>query len=195
VLALVNIAIYDATVAAWDGNYIYNRSRPSESDPSLRTVLPNPSSPAYPAEPAVAAGAASAVDYPSDVAAGLDLGRAVAARVIERARNDGADIAWTGTMPTGPGIWYGDPLLPGMGNWKTWILESGGELRPGPPPAFDSAERASEIAEVKNYPRDSRNSTSGQRTRPADSGLGADIKQSDRLLLCAAAPPAVGSRA
>jgi membrane-associated phospholipid phosphatase len=41
-----------------------------------------------------------------------------------------------------------------MGNWKTWVLESGSELRPGPPPAFDSAQRAAELAEVKNYPRD-----------------------------------------
>ena len=101
VLALVNVAIYDATVAAWDAKYIYNRLRPSEADPSLTTVLPNPSSPSYPSEHAAAAGAASAVlaylfpndaqsfmdqadmagrsrllaavEYPSDVAAGLDL--------------------------------------------------------------------------------------------------------------------------
>ena len=183
VLALVNVAIYDATIAAWDAKYIYNRPRPSDADPTLTTVVPNPPSPAYPSEHAAAAGAASAVlaylfpkdaqsfidkaemagqsrllagvEYPSDVAAGLELGRAVAARVIERARDDGADAKWTGPVPTGPGIWSGDPLLPGMGNWKTWVLSSGSELRPGPPPAFDSAQRAAEVAEVKNYPRDS----------------------------------------
>src|SRR5439155_2014270 len=119
VLALVNVAIYDATVAAWDAKYAYNRPRPSETDPSLTTVLPNPSSPSYPSEHAAAAGAASAVlaylfpkdaqsfrdkavmagqsrllagvEYPSDVAAGLELGQAVAARVIQRASSDGAD--------------------------------------------------------------------------------------------------------
>jgi hypothetical protein len=32
VLALVNVAIYDATVAAWDAKYVYNRPRPSETD-------------------------------------------------------------------------------------------------------------------------------------------------------------------
>src|SRR5918912_432979 len=47
VLALVNVAIYDATVAAWDAKYAYNRPRPSEADPSLTTMLPNPSSPSY----------------------------------------------------------------------------------------------------------------------------------------------------
>jgi membrane-associated phospholipid phosphatase len=182
VLALVHVAIYDATVAAWDAKYSYNRPRPSEADPSLTTVVPNPSSPSYPSEHAAAAGAASTVlaylfpndaqffmekaemagqsrliagvQYPSDVEAGLELGRAVAARVIDRARVDGADAKWTGTMPAGPGIWFGEPLLPGMGNWKTWVLESGSELRPGPPPAFDSAERAAELAEVKSYQRD-----------------------------------------
>jgi membrane-associated phospholipid phosphatase len=182
VLALVNVAIYDATVTAWDAKYAYNRPRPSETDPSLSTVLPNPDSPSYPSEHAAAAGAAATVlaylfpkdaqsfrdkaemagqsrlvagvEYPSDVAAGLELGEAVAARVIERARSDGADDKWAGTIPTGPGLWSGDPLLPGMGNWKTWILESGSELRPGPPPAFDSAQRAAEVAEVKSYARD-----------------------------------------
>jgi membrane-associated phospholipid phosphatase len=95
------------------------------------------------------------VQYPSDVAAGLELGRQVAARVIDWARADGSDVKWTGTTPTGPGIWSGEPLLPGMGSWKTWVLSSGSELRPGPPPAFDSAQRAAELDEVKSYPRDS----------------------------------------
>jgi len=183
VLALVNVAIYDATIAAWDAKYVYNRPRPSEADPTLTTLVPNPSSPSYPSEHAAAAGAAAAVlaylfpkdaqsfmdkaemagqsrllagvQYPSDVAAGLALGQAVAARVIQRASTDGSDAKWTGTVPKGPGLWSGDPLLPGMGSWKTWVLESGSELRPGPPPAFDSAQRAKELAEVKSYQRDS----------------------------------------
>jgi membrane-associated phospholipid phosphatase len=57
-------------------------------------------------------------------------------------------------VPTGLGMWSGDPLLPGMGSWRTWVLESGSELRPGPPPAPDSARRVNELAEVKNYQRD-----------------------------------------
>src|SRR5437764_10696587 len=112
-LALLNVAIYDATIAAWDAKYTYGRPRPSALSPALTTVLPTPLSPSYPSEHAVAAGAASAVlaylfpkaaqvfaakaekaarsrllagvHYPSDVAAGLDLGRRVAQRVIERA--------------------------------------------------------------------------------------------------------------
>ena len=60
-LALVNVAIYDATIAAWDAKYVYNRPRPSEADPTLTTVVPNPNSPTYPSEHAAAAGAASTV--------------------------------------------------------------------------------------------------------------------------------------
>jgi hypothetical protein len=60
-LALVNVAMYDAIVAAWDSKYAYNRPRPSVSDPSLTTAIPIPRSPSYPSEQAVVAGVASAV--------------------------------------------------------------------------------------------------------------------------------------
>jgi hypothetical protein len=182
VMALVNIAIYDATVAAWDSKYAHNRPRPSEVDESLTTVLANPQSPAYPSEHAVAAGAASGVlaylfpnaadtfmdmaeqagqsrllagvDYPSDVTAGLELGRKVAERVVAWAKADGSDAKWTGSVPTEKGKWNGtDPVLPTMGNWKTWVLKSSNEFRPGPPPAYDSAEMKAELAEVVDFKR------------------------------------------
>lgn len=181
-LALLNVAIYDATIAAWDAKYTYKRPRPSEVSPALTTVLPTAPSPSYPCEHAVAAGAASAVlaylfpkaasvfaakadeaahsrllagvQYPSDVAAGLDLGRRVAQRVIQHARTDGSDATWAGTVPVGPGLWSGVPLEPTMGTWRTWVLASGRQLRLSPPPAYNSAQRATELAEVKHYRRD-----------------------------------------
>ncbi|HEX9586938.1 MAG TPA: vanadium-dependent haloperoxidase, partial [Bradyrhizobium sp.] len=134
-LALMHIAIYDAMVAAWDSKYAYKRLRPSEVSADLTTVLPNPPSPSYPAEHAVAAGAASevlayifpergeffrkladeaagsrliaGVNYASDVAAGMALGRQVAVLVIARGKSDGTDAKWTGSVPTGPGKWTG----------------------------------------------------------------------------------------
>jgi membrane-associated phospholipid phosphatase len=180
--ALVHAAIYDAMVAAWDSKYAYNRKRPSEVDGSLATELSNPRSPSYPAEHAVAAGAATAVlsylfpdrasyfadkaeeagrsrllagvQYPSDVSAGLDLGRRVAAQVIERGKADGSDAKWTGSVPTGPGKWNGtNPILPQMAMWKTWVLDSPSEFRSPPPIAYDSPEKAAELAELKNFPR------------------------------------------
>ena len=182
VLALVNVAIYDAMVAAWDSKYIYNRPRPSDLVKSLSTAIPNPDSPSYPSEHAVAAGAASTVlaylfpadaqtfadqaagagtsrllagvQYPSDVQAGLDLGRAVAALVIARAQSDGSDAIFGGSIPNGPCDWKGtNPVEPLAGTWKTWVLSSGSEFRPGPPPACDSAQEAAELAVVKSFPR------------------------------------------
>lgn len=60
-LALVHAAMYDATIAAYDAKYTYNRLRPNEVDPTLTTVIPNPRTPAYPSEHAAVAGAASTV--------------------------------------------------------------------------------------------------------------------------------------
>jgi membrane-associated phospholipid phosphatase len=182
VLALVNIAIYDAMIAAWDSKYHYRRERPGEFDKSLSTVIADPNSPSYPSEHAAAAGAASAVlsylfpanaqlfadraeeaghsrlvagvQFPSDVEAGMELGRMVAALVIERARTDGSDAVFTGTIPQGPCNWKGvNPFEPTSGTWRTWVLTSGSQLRPGPPPACDYAKMAEELAEVKNFPR------------------------------------------
>jgi membrane-associated phospholipid phosphatase len=181
-LALLHVAIHDATVAAWDSKRTYNRPHPSTFDSSLLTALPNPESSSYPSEEAAAAGAASAVlsyifpayaqffsakaeeaaqcrliagvAYPSDVAAGLELGRKIAARVIERAKADGSDATWIDSVPTGPGKWTGtSPLLPLAGTWKTWILSSPNEFRPGPPLAYDSVEKTVELAELKNFAR------------------------------------------
>jgi hypothetical protein len=178
--AMLNVAIHDALIAAWDSKYAHNRRRPGEADPKLASALPAPRSPSYPCEYAVAAGAGSAVlahlfpgeakrfadaaeeaarsrvmagvVYPSDTRAGLDLGKAVAARVIEHLKMDGKK--WEGTVPVGPGLWVGSN--PGGADdvtWKLFVLSSASQFRPGPPPAPDSPERAAEIAEVKNFKR------------------------------------------
>jgi membrane-associated phospholipid phosphatase len=181
-MSLLNVAIYDAMVAAWDAKYTYNRPRPSQLDPTLTTLVTTPNSPAYPAEHAVAAGAAAAVlsylypdhaatfeakaeeaaqsrvlagvQYPSDVEAGLALGRQVAQLVLERAQTDGAEIEWEGTMPTEAGHWTGEkPIEPGSGSWQPWVLTSGDELRPPPPPAYDSPEKAAELQEITTFTR------------------------------------------
>jgi membrane-associated phospholipid phosphatase len=117
--ALVSIAGYDATVAAWDSKFFYWTARPNQFDPSLTTVIPTYPIPDYPSGHAATIGGTSAVlaylfphdatffrsraeecaasriwagiHFRSATQGGLKLGRAVAQRVIERARNDGAD--------------------------------------------------------------------------------------------------------
>ncbi len=181
-LALLHAAIYDATVATWDSKYAYNRLRPSEVEPGLETAIENPASPSYPSDYAATAGAAAAVlswlfpdeaaafeeqaqqavqsrllagvEYPSDVEAGLALGRQVAELVIARGMADGSADPWTGSVPTEPGHWTGEnPALPTLGAWQTWVLESGDQFRPAPPPAYDSDQLAAEMDELRAYER------------------------------------------
>ena len=57
----VAMALHDATVAAWDSKYAYNRPRPSVLDPTINPSLPVPNSPSYPSEHAAAAAAAAEV--------------------------------------------------------------------------------------------------------------------------------------
>ena len=85
---------------------------------------------------------------------GASLGRRIGQKLIARARTDGADAVWTGTVPTGPGLWqptppsFLPPLLPLWGSVRTWNLASGSQFQPGPPPAFGGAQFAAELAEV-----------------------------------------------
>lgn len=180
-LAMLNVALSDAMIAAWDSKYAHNRRRPGAAEVQLATALPTPRSPSYPCEHAVAAGAGAAVlahlfpkeaqrfteaadeaarsrvlagvVYPSDARAGLDLGRAVAAQVIESLKLDEAKYAEA--VPVGPGLWHGkDPIGANeLRRWKSLVLASPSQFRPGPPPAPDSPERAAELAEVKNFKR------------------------------------------
>ena len=50
VYTYVALAMYDATIAAWESKYAYNRMRPSERDHKLPIALPVPNSPSYPSE-------------------------------------------------------------------------------------------------------------------------------------------------
>jgi hypothetical protein len=182
IMALLSVAIYDGTVAAWDSKYAYNRLHPTAFDPSLTAVLPNPESPSYPSEQAVVAGAASTVlaylfpdkadyfrkraeeqahvllqtglYYPSDVTAGLQLGRAIGALVVDWGKKDGSDKNGSVDIPAGSCRWTGiNPIAPFAGSRKTWVLASGSQLRPEPPPDCQSAQGQAELAEVRNFPR------------------------------------------
>ena len=180
--AYVSVAMHDATIAAWESKYFYNRRRPAEVDPTLRTRVATPNSPSYPSEHAAAAGAAAAVlsyllpdeaayfqalaeeagrsrlfagvQFPSDNTAGLELGRMVAARVIDRARVDGSAEVWTGTVPTGSCMWTGtNPGNVTMPNWKPFLLSRPDEFRPPPPLDCQSAEVKAEVDAVRQYTR------------------------------------------
>ncbi len=180
--AYVAAAIYDATIIVWREKYNRMRPRPSALDPTLPVSVRVPSSPSYPSEHSAAAAAAAevlaylvpaeaesfrmlaeeaglsrlyaGVQYPSDHFAGREIGKAVAARVIERAKSDNSDYIWSGTMPQGPGYWVGtNPGNVNAVNWKTFVLTSSSEFRPPPPPAWDSTETVAALAEIKSFVR------------------------------------------
>jgi hypothetical protein len=90
--------------------------------------------------------------------AGKNLGDDVARRVIAWAPPAMRLFApWTGTIPTGPGMWYSAPNLPPIGILVTksrpWLLDSVSQFRPGPPPAFGSPTFLAALDEVRRIAR------------------------------------------
>ena len=184
IMALLHVATYDAMVAAWEAKYTYNRPAPARASSRVRALVPLDGTPSYPSEHAAAAAAAAMIlsyafpiedtaaftrearaaaesrivagaAYRSDVEAGWALGRAVAQRVLDRAMEDGSAQAWTGSVPTGPGMWQPTPprrvQVPfdaTAGSWRTWVIPSGDAYRPGPPPAVGSAAFSADLNEL-----------------------------------------------
>jgi len=199
--ALVAVAMYDAVAAAWHYKYHYGRAGPGGID----RLVEAEADPSYPSGHAAVAGAASVVlahvfpeqpavrlehlaeeaarsrvtagaSFPSDVEAGLALGRAVGELVLERAQAEvvvEADVGlregaagWERLRPDGALLWRQPPgsvqvpVSPLAGTWDTWVLASGDQFRPPPFPAVDSEEffdEALEVYEVGN------NLTAGQK--------------------------------
>jgi hypothetical protein len=87
----------------------------------------------------------------------VDIGRAAGIRAAERtiahARSDGGDAVWTGTVPTGPGMWVSSPTEPPMaplaGEMHPWTMADVDEFMPPPPPAFGSVEFQVSLDEVR----------------------------------------------
>lgn len=182
-LALLNAAMYDAIIAACDAKIAHRRSAPSERDARIKPLAPPDELSSHASVDAAVAAAATAVlamIYPdrspeferlarevsevrlaagthtvSDLEAGTAIGRAVGAVAVARARSDGADAVWRGTIPEGPGLWKparpsrnDQPTEPLAGSWRPWLMASGSALRPGPPPDFESTVWESEADEV-----------------------------------------------
>jgi len=181
-LSLVAVAIYDATVAAWDSKYTYGRRHPAEIDSTIRTAVIASGNPSYPSEHAVTAAAAAAmlaylfpdqiakvegmaeqagwsriiagVAFPSDVIAGFDLGHQVAQAVIAYANTDGSSQQFTGSFPASSGVWSSPtPVTPLAGTWHPWVLTAANQLRPAAPPEFGSSDANTQYAADKNLQR------------------------------------------
>jgi membrane-associated phospholipid phosphatase len=184
---LLQAAMYDAVLAAYDAQDAYQRPAPAAFDDRITpldgVVADRPS---FPAADAAVAGAAAAVlagllpdaapgrftdladeaatalvqagvAFRSDVEAGLDLGRVVGERALAMAADDQPESAWDGSgRLTGPGTWeptppgfVDPPMEPLASTWRCWVLASGDQFRPAPPPAFDSPAYQSQLGAVR----------------------------------------------
>ncbi len=192
----VSAAQYDALKAAWHWKYQFNRASPARVDNAVQALVPMTDLPAYPSEDAVLSGVTvellkalfpAAVDEitlkaaeqrnaalwsgkasASDIAAGLALGKAVAAVFLARAANDGMR-----TAGGSPALWqaladsaiaHGEvpwrsqesparpPMLPNFGLVRAWMMTPAQVLaaRPGPPPSTSSEQMRQELDEVKH---------------------------------------------
>ena len=191
----VSVAQFEALKSAWYWKFRYGRPSPARVDPGIRALAPVGSLPSYPSEDAVLSGVTAemlkllfpaAVEEitrkaaeqreaavlsgrasPSDVAAGLALGKAVAAALVARAGADGmrsavgdaaqwkaladsaaarGEIPWASQeTPARP------PMLPNFGRVRAWTMtaEEAAALRPAAPPSTRSEQMRREVAEVK----------------------------------------------
>ena len=192
----VSAAQYDALKAAWYWKAQYGRLSPARNDPSIAALAPLSELPSYPSEEGVISAVTvemlkalfpaalqeitlkaaeqrnvalwSGKATASDIAAGVALGKSVAATFLARASGDGmrnavgtpaawqamadsatarGDIAWSSReVPPRP------PMLPLFGKVSAWMMtpDQVAADRPPPPPATGSPQMKAELATVKN---------------------------------------------
>ena len=90
--------------------------------------------------------------------AGKSLGVDIARRVIAWAPTANFAEPWSGTVPTGLGMWYSARGIPPLGialvKARPWLIDSAAQFRPGPPPAFDSPAFKAAMEEVRRVARE-----------------------------------------
>lgn len=119
IYASQSIASYDAFVACWDAKYTYWGMRPDQYDTTYKPLIPTPPFPGYPSGHAVMGGVFgdlysylfpmdkayfqkrakdgaesrfhAGIHFRTDNDAGLELGRKIAAKLIQKLKADGAD--------------------------------------------------------------------------------------------------------
>jgi len=82
---------------------------------------------------------------------GVAAGREAGAAMVEHLKVDKFTVPWTGTVPTGPGMWIanGTPSGGTFSGVTTYFLTSADQFRPAPPPAFGSPAFLTGLAEIK----------------------------------------------
>ena len=171
-LATLNLAQYNAVIAAEDES---QGGRPLSRRAAVAAASVVALAYAYPPEQAALeeklqhqlAAPHWLEEGSHDTDRALAIGRAVGEQVVAHAKTDRLFDPWTGTVPTGPGIWFSSAIPPappggaGFGVARPFFLTSGSQFRPSPPPAFGSPEYLAALGEVRH--------TSDTRTAEQDS--------------------------
>jgi hypothetical protein len=118
-LALLNMAMFDAAICCWDAKYFYFNPRPSQINAKIKTMTGVPNFPAYTSGHSTFSGAAAtllahvnpgragdymamadeasksrlygAIHYRSDIEVGMQMGKKIGIKAVDRAKTDGAD--------------------------------------------------------------------------------------------------------
>jgi membrane-associated phospholipid phosphatase len=118
-LALLNMSMFDAAICCWDAKYFYFNPRPSQVDSRIKTLTGVPNFPAYTSGHSTFSGAAAtllshvnparandymamadeasksrlygAIHYRSDIEVGMQMGKNIGKRAVDRAKTDGAE--------------------------------------------------------------------------------------------------------
>ncbi|HLL77515.1 MAG TPA: vanadium-dependent haloperoxidase [Pyrinomonadaceae bacterium] len=164
VMAIVQVAVHDAVngITGEYATYLSPGPAPANASPEAAAVAA-----AHHALRNLFAGQAAALDasFSDSLAArglsehdpGVEYGRAAAAAILAARADDlSAQAQYDYIVPGAgaPGVWVrlnnAPALLPGWGSVTPFVLKSGSQFRPDPPPALDSEQYARDYNEVKS---------------------------------------------
>ena len=166
-MAILHLAIYDATVEVWRHKKTHTQKAPYLWNKRIKRYGRPADYSAFVCERSAAAAAAkeiiayyfpekalyldslledfkisrlqSGLQFSSDIKKGLEIGQSIALQYIAHAKTDQTDKLWDGKVPDGNGLWTGNPGQrdPMKAKWQPLTLKSQDQFRPGPYPDFD----------------------------------------------------------
>ena len=86
-------------------------------------------------------------------AKGIELGKKAAAEVLALRAEDGSDAAETYRPHTVPGVYVPTviPVFSTYGAVSPWVMKTGSQFRPAPPPALNSKTWTDDLNEIREY--------------------------------------------
>lgn len=163
-VAIMHLAIYDAMLDVWKYKKQHLQNAPYKLNSSIQPLGGSPWYSTFICEWSATAGAAHSIisyyfpeqqasldsqltsfkrarlatglQFPSDIARGIKIGKEIAEKYIAYAKTDRTYIKWKGTIPNSDSLWTGkpNPWGPTKSQWKPLTLEAVNQFRPSPPP-------------------------------------------------------------